>query len=139
MSEPILAIEGLDVAYGRGHHRTVALAGATVGTVAYMSPEQARGEPLDLRSDFFSLGVVMYEMATRRVQFEGTTSALTFVQLFNQTPDPVRDWNDSIPRELERLILKLMTKDRRARFQTAPQLHDALIRVGEKVARGVGG
>ncbi|WP_433972525.1 protein kinase domain-containing protein [Tunturiibacter lichenicola] len=112
------------------------LAGATVGTVAYMSPEQARGEPLDLRSDFFSLGVVMYEMATRRIPFEGTTSALAFVQLFNQIPDPVRDWNDSIPRDLERLILKLMTKDRRARFQTAPQLHDALIRVGEKVARG---
>jgi eukaryotic-like serine/threonine-protein kinase len=112
------------------------LAGATVGTVAYMSPEQARGEPLDLRSDFFSLGVVMYEMATRRVPFEGTTSALTFVQLFNQIPDPVRDWNDSIPRELERLILKLMMKDRRARFQTAPELHDALIKIGDKIGRG---
>ncbi len=112
------------------------LAGATVGTVAYMSPEQARGEPLDLRSDFFSLGVVMYEMATRRVPFEGTTSALTFVQLFSQIPDPVRDWNDSIPRELERLILKLMTKDRRARFQTAPELHDSLIKIGDKIGRG---
>jgi serine/threonine protein kinase/tetratricopeptide (TPR) repeat protein len=112
------------------------LAGATVGTVAYMSPEQARGEPLDLRSDFFSLGVVMYEMATRRVPFEGTTSALTFVQLFSQIPDPVRDWNDSIPRELERLILKLMTKDRRARFQTALELHDALVKIADKIGRG---
>jgi eukaryotic-like serine/threonine-protein kinase len=112
------------------------LAGATVGTVAYMSPEQARGEPLDQRSDFFSLGVVMYEMATRRIPFDGTTSALTFVQLFNQIPDPVRDWNDSIPRELERLILKLMTKDRRARFQTPSELHDALIKIGDRIGRG---
>jgi eukaryotic-like serine/threonine-protein kinase len=112
------------------------LAGATVGTVAYMSPEQARGEPLDMRSDFFSLGVVMYEMATRRVPFEGTTSALTFVQIFNQIPDPVRDWNESIPRELERLILKLMTKDRRARFQTALELHEALTKLADKIGRG---
>jgi eukaryotic-like serine/threonine-protein kinase len=112
------------------------LAGATVGTVAYMSPEQARGEPLDMRSDFFSLGVVMYEMATRRVPFEGTTSALTFVQIFNQIPDPVRDWNESIPRELERLILKLMTKDRRARFQTASELHEALAKIADNIGRG---
>jgi eukaryotic-like serine/threonine-protein kinase len=112
------------------------LAGATVGTVAYMSPEQARGEPLDMRSDFFSLGVVMYEMATRRVPFEGTTSALTFVQIFNQIPNPVRDWNESIPRELERLILKLMTKDRRARFQTASELHEALAKIADNIGRG---
>ncbi len=112
------------------------LAGATVGTVAYMSPEQARGETLDMRSDFFSLGVVMYEMATRRVPFEGTTSALTFAQIFNQIPDPVRDWNESIPRELERLILKLMTKDRRARFQTASELHEALSKISDKLGRG---
>jgi eukaryotic-like serine/threonine-protein kinase len=112
------------------------LAGATVGTVAYMSPEQARGEPLDMRSDFFSLGVVMYEMATRRVPFEGTTSALTFVQIFNQIPDPVRDWNESIPRELERLILKLMMKDRKARFQTASELHEALAKIADNIGRG---
>jgi eukaryotic-like serine/threonine-protein kinase len=112
------------------------LAGATVGTVAYMSPEQARGEPLDMRSDFFSLGVVMYEMATRRVPFEGTTSALTFVQIFNQIPDPIRDWNESIPRELERLILKLMTKDRKARFQTASELHEALAKIADNIGRG---
>jgi eukaryotic-like serine/threonine-protein kinase len=112
------------------------LAGATVGTVAYMSPEQARGEPLDMRSDFFSLGVMMYEMATRRVPFEGTTSALTFAQIFNQVPDPVRDWNESIPRELERLILKLMTKDRKARFQTASELHEALAKIADNIRRG---
>jgi serine/threonine protein kinase/tetratricopeptide (TPR) repeat protein len=134
-----LAKIGLEVRGGwESRSLDLTLAGATVGTVAYMSPEQARGEPLDMRSDFFSLGVVLYEMATRRVPFEGTTSALTFVQIFNQIPNPVRDWNDSIPRELERLILKLMTKDRRARFQTAPELHEALEKIADNIGRGGG-
>jgi eukaryotic-like serine/threonine-protein kinase len=131
-----LAKIGLEVRGGwESRSLDLTLAGATVGTVAYMSPEQARGESLDMRSDFFSLGVVLYEMATRRIPFEGTTSALTFVQLFNQIPEPVRDWNGSIPRDLERLILKLMTKDRRARFQTAPELHEALEKIADKIAR----
>jgi tRNA A-37 threonylcarbamoyl transferase component Bud32/tetratricopeptide (TPR) repeat protein len=99
--------------------------GATVGTLAYMSPEQARGEQLDARSDLFSLGIVMYEMATRRVPFKGSTSALVFVELFNHAPEPVRIWNESIPRELERVILKLLAKDRRGRFQTANEFRDA--------------
>jgi eukaryotic-like serine/threonine-protein kinase len=112
------------------------LAGATVGTIAYMSPEQARGESLDMRSDLFSLGTVMYEMATRHVPFEGTTSALLFVQLFSHTPESVRTWNESIPRELERVILKLLAKDRKERFQTAKELSEALTRVGSKLGRG---
>jgi eukaryotic-like serine/threonine-protein kinase len=111
------------------------LSGATVGTVAYMSPEQARGESLDTRSDLFSLGVVLYEMATRRVPFEGTTSALMFVQLLNHTPDSVRTWNESIPRELERIIFKLMTKARTERFQTTTELQEALTKVGGKLGR----
>ena len=112
------------------------LSGATVGTVAYMSPEQARGESLDARSDLFSLGVVLYEMATRRVPFEGTTSALMFVQLLSHTPDSVRTWNESIPRELERVIFKLMAKDRADRFQTTKELQEALNKVGGKLGRG---
>jgi len=114
----------------------LAVAGSTVGTLAYMSPEQARGENLDGRSDLFSLGVVMYEMATRQVPFKGTTSALMFVQLFTQDPEPVRDWNVSIPKELERVILKLMMKDRKERFQTAKELREALSDVAAKVNRG---
>jgi serine/threonine protein kinase/tetratricopeptide (TPR) repeat protein len=107
-------------------------AGATVGTLAYMSPEQARGEVLDSRSDLFSLGVVMYEMATRHIPFPGATSALVFVQLLNHQPESVRNWNDSIPRELDRIILKLMAKERTQRFQTAQELDEALAKVGDK-------
>ena len=132
-----LAKIGLEVR-GGWESRTLdmTLSGATVGTVAYMSPEQARGESLDTRSDLFSLGVVLYEMATRRVPFEGTTSALMFVQLLNHTPDSVRNWNESIPRELERIILKLMAKDRAERFQTTTELHAALTKIGGKLGRG---
>ncbi len=106
--------------------------GATVGTLAYMSPEQARGESLDSRSDLFSLGVVMYEMATRRIPFQGATSALVFVQLLNHPPEPVRSWNEAVPRELEKIILKLMAKERTARFQTAHELEEALAKLSDK-------
>jgi len=110
-------------------------AGATVGTLSYMSPEQARGESLDIRSDLFSLGIVLYEMATRQVPFRGTTSALVFVQLFSHDPEPVRNWNESIPRELEKVILKLLAKERKARFQTAQELREALVKVSNKLGR----
>ena len=108
--------------------------GATVGTLAYMSPEQARGESLDSRSDLFSLGVVMYEMAARRIPFQGATSALVFVQLLNHPPEPVRSWNDAVPRELEKIIFKLMAKERTARFQTAHELEEALTKLSDRNA-----
>jgi eukaryotic-like serine/threonine-protein kinase len=84
---------------------------------------------LDERSDLFSLGVVMYEMATRQVPFQGATSALIFVQLLNHAPEPLHDWNDSIPKELEKIILKLLSKERDARYQTANQLAQALRKI----------
>ncbi len=112
-------------------------AGATVGTVAYMSPEQARGHALDARSDLFSLGVVMYEMATRRIPFRGTTSTQVFVQLLEHNPEPVRNWNESVPRELERAILRLLSKDRRERFQSARELNEALEKVAGKLNRSM--
>ncbi len=107
-------------------------AGATVGTLAYMSPEQARGETLDSRTDLFSMGVVMYEMATRHIPFPGATSALVFVQLLNHQPEPVRNWNENVPRELDRIIFKLMAKERTQRFQTAHEVEEALSRVSDK-------
>ena len=104
-------------------------AGSTVGTASYMSPEQARGEPLDARSDLFSLGVVLYEMATGQLPFQGATSALVFVQLLSRPPDPPREINAAIPKELERIILRLLEKDRNSRFQTASELVEALHKI----------
>lgn len=100
--------------------------GLTVGTLAYMSPEQARGEPLDARSDLFSLGVVMYEMATRRVPFRGQNSAVMLVELLRHEPEPIRNWNEGIPRALDKLVMRLLAKDRASRFQSAVELREAL-------------
>ena len=107
-------------------HLEITTAGSTVGTLAYMSPEQARGEHLDTRSDLFSLGVVMYEMATRRVPFRGSTTALVYVQLLSEAPESIRRWNDTIPRDLEKLVMRLLQKDRGERFQSANEVHQAL-------------
>lgn len=132
-----LAKIGLSAGGGWGSRTLdLTLVGVTVGTLAYMSPEQGRGEALDARSDLFSLGIVMYEMATRQVPFKGTTSAQMFVQLFNHNPEPVRDWNESIPRDLEKVILKLLAKDRRERFQTAKELQEALGRIALRRSKG---
>jgi serine/threonine protein kinase/tetratricopeptide (TPR) repeat protein len=113
-------------------------AGTTVGTVAYMSPEQARGEALDARSDLFSLGIVLYEMATGELPFQGATSALVFVQLLGQRPEAVRDFNPDIPKELEKLILTLLEKKRTDRFQTAAELVEALHKITLKRSGGKG-
>ncbi len=106
--------------------------GTTVGTLAYMSPEQARGEPLDARSDLFSLGVVMYEMATRRAPFRGATSAMVYMELLSQAPESIRQWNDTVPREMERLIFRLLAKNRSERPQSANALYAALRKITVK-------
>ena len=106
--------------------------GATVGTVAYMSPEQARGELLDARSDIFSLGVVLYEMSTGQVPFSGATSAIVFVGLLSRDPEPIRDWNKSIPKDLEKVVFKSLAKDRLDRYQKAHDLQRALEQVTGK-------
>jgi serine/threonine protein kinase/tetratricopeptide (TPR) repeat protein len=107
-------------------------AGTTVGTVAYMSPEQARGESLDARSDLFSLGSVLYEMATGELPFQGATSALVFVQLLGQQPEPMRNFNPDISRDLEKVIATLLEKKRSERFQSAADVVEALGRVSAK-------
>ena len=103
--------------------------GVAVGTVAYMSPEQARGEDLDTRSDLFSLGVVLHEMATGRQAFSGPTAAVVFDAILNRTPPPIVSVNPEVPFELERIIDKAIEKDRMLRYQHAADLKSDLARL----------
>jgi eukaryotic-like serine/threonine-protein kinase len=103
--------------------------GSAVGTVAYMSPEQARGEELDARTDLFSFGAVLYEMATRQMAFPGKSAAVIHDGILNRTPRPASQINKSLPAKLDEGIAKALEKDRKLRYQSAADIRSDLQRL----------
>jgi eukaryotic-like serine/threonine-protein kinase len=106
--------------------------GAIVGTVAYMSPEQAQDKDIDARSDIFSSGIVFYEMATGRLAFPGESPVTIIGEILHKEPKPIRESNPQVPEELQRIVVKTLEKDREDRYQTAHELMVDLRRLMKK-------
>ena len=115
------------------HHEHLTSPGSSMGTIAYMSPEQARGEDLDARSDLFSLGVVLYEMATGMVPFSGGTTAVIYDGILHSTPAPAKKLNPRLPAAMDTILGKTLEKDTDLRCQTAAELRADLKRLQRDV------
>ena len=110
--------------------------GATIGTVAYMSPEQARGEPLDARTDLFSFGVLLYEMATGKQAFSGPTWAVTVHAILGQAPLALNESVPGLPHRLQEIIDKALVKNRDLRYQSAAEIHHDLLKLRKDYESG---
>jgi eukaryotic-like serine/threonine-protein kinase len=135
LSEAGRSGDGLDLTMGGSDQLTTI--GTTVGTVAYMSPEQARGQEIDARSDLFSAGVVLYEMAAGQLPFKGPTVAAIFESLLTKAPRAASEIRAGIPAELDRIILKALEKDRETRYQGAAELRADLKRLKRAADSGM--
>jgi serine/threonine protein kinase/Flp pilus assembly protein TadD len=116
--------------------RDLTMPGIAMGTVAYMSPEQARGELTDARTDLFSLGAVLYQMATGVLPFKGDTDAVVFEAILNREPPPVSQVTSAVPDGLSRVIEKALEKDRALRYQSATELRTDLFRIRRDLESG---
>jgi serine/threonine protein kinase/tetratricopeptide (TPR) repeat protein len=116
--------------------RDLTTAGTAMGTVSYMSPEQARGLPTDARTDLFSVGTVIYQMATGTLPFPGDTSAVVFDAILNREPAPMAELAAQVPGDLTRVVDKALEKDRTFRYQTATELKTDLVRLKRDLESG---
>jgi len=134
LMEPEGAMEGETI--GPSQDAFLTSPGTTVGTIAYMSPEQARGETLDARSDLFSLGSVIYQSVTSVLPFPGSTSAVIFGNILHSAPVSPVELNSSVPAELERILNKLLEKDKELRYQVAAEVRADLKRLQRELEPG---